>query len=95
MAQLPRIMDDGTLVYPKKGDPPTVPLGYFPEPGNPYTLFPELPECSFRGKGINRTACCGESWFYTCLHGWRVSPDECKKCISSGRRPPIVPIILE
>jgi hypothetical protein len=83
-----RELDDGSRVYPIRGDPPPDIPGYSRDPGNQYRLIPFMPECSFRKQGIFVPDCCPDKAivFYRCDKGFKVTGLECQNCIKTGRR---------
>lgn len=55
----PKLLADGSLVYPKTGwEPPPPHPGYKPKPDDPWTFIPTWPACSFR-EPSNRVKPCG------------------------------------
>lgn len=79
--------DDGTRVYPKKGNPPIPPPGYQAAPGDPFKLLPIMPDCNQRETGSVRMNCGKIVQFQVCKLGYTVTVLECQKCIASGRQP--------
>lgn len=43
-----RILDDGCIVFPRRGKPPACPDGYDSDPGNPYVFHPIKFDCEYR-----------------------------------------------
>lgn len=78
-----RELDDGTLVFPQRGDPPAEKLGYQRDPGNPYNLIPLWVPCKFRSTGFAPCDCPGNNGFrkfLACKHGIKVSAKVCQDC---------------
>lgn len=83
-----REMDDGSRLYPVRGEAPPVTDGFYRDPGNPYILKPIYPECQFRNEAKLIPACCPDKplLYYVCQKGFKVTQKECLACIASGRR---------
>lgn len=78
----PRVLDNGQVIYPVRGNPPPDMPGYVRDPGNPYVFIPIWPPCKFRGVG-ERTCDCPADIplkFYTCQLGIHIIGDVCKRC---------------
>lgn len=92
MTPRPRLCDDGSLMYPKRGNPPPVIEGYLRDPSDPYTLRPQYPECVYREDHEYKVPCnLSPTGFRLevlkiCTRGFRVSYTECTECVRSGRR---------
>lgn len=43
-----RLQEDGSLVYPRRGEPPTLPDGFERDPGDPYVIRPVYEDCKHR-----------------------------------------------
>jgi hypothetical protein len=96
----PREEPDGSLIYPRRGDPPPLKEGFYRDPGNQFILRPNMPECEFRREGSRGCDTCSTSptTFFTCTKGYEVSPRLCDACIKSGKRDrpmEITPVRLE
>jgi hypothetical protein len=78
--------DDGSRVYPKRGNPPAITPGYEQAPGDPYKLVPIMPECLNRVCGQFTLPCGKIIPIITCKQGFQPSFKECKHCIESDRR---------
>lgn len=85
---LPREQDDGTLVYPVRGEPPPNRQGYVRDEGNQYILRPILPPCQYRVGQYLIPPCCPEQkmFYWACQKGLKVTKATCEECIKSGRR---------
>lgn len=83
-----REQDDGSRVFPTRGDPPLEVPGFQRDPGNQYRLIPIMPPCQFRKEGWFAPECCPDKkvTFYQCEKGYKVNGLECQNCIRSGRR---------
>ena len=42
------MLENGTLVFPKRGPPPRCPDGYDVDPNDPYVFHPVWPDCIHR-----------------------------------------------
>lgn len=84
----PRVQDDGTLVFPVRGEPPPERPGYTRDPHNAYVLRPNLIECQFRVGQYLILPCCPDQkiFYWACQKGYKVTPKECEDCVKSGRR---------
>lgn len=95
----PKLMEDGSLVYPRTGwEPPRVPEGYNrksddPKSDDAWVFLPEWPPCVDREMAntvlpcgcIKMNAICAS--LVSGKHGSRVSVDLCRQC--PVRRPPL------
>jgi Rad3-related DNA helicase len=43
-----RKLPNGDIVFPKKGDPPPCPDGYYRDKGNPFLFHLDVPDCPHR-----------------------------------------------
>lgn len=82
----PRVFEDGTIVYPKRGwEPPPVPEGYRRKTGDlrspdAWVFLPVLDACTHRTKKINYSACGAAQVTYHCTLFGRVKPPQCQRC---------------
>lgn len=81
----PRVHDDGTLVFPERGDPPPDQSGYDREAGNPFIFRPAMVPCIFRTRQVLERHCasCKDKppmTYFGCQKALPVSPSNCKKC---------------
>ena len=75
-----RILSNGNIAYPKRGNPPEVPIGYKIKDGDPYTMVPVLPDCKFRDEMVIKTACCSSNRIHCSLFKREVTMLICKDC---------------
>lgn len=72
---------DGRLVFPNRGNPPTVPPGYDVDPQDPFIMIPCYDACGHR-VAIPYTMPCGRvshrPWCK--LHSCEASPVTCEDC---------------
>ncbi len=75
-------LSDETLMFPRKGKPPTPPPGYETYPGDPYVLIPILPPCVFRLSIWVPRSCCpeGKTERKWCDKGHDLSLETCTNC---------------
>lgn len=68
----PRLMSDGTLIYPKRGTSPPIPEGYqrkSEKSSDAWIMIPIWKNCSFRiRKQIQRKDCRCVTFIYSCGH---------------------------
>lgn len=89
----PREMDDGTLIFPKRGSaPPPLREGYSYNQRDPWIQEPKFPECQLRER-IDAKVPCNRSASgfriitqYTCRAGKRACFSVCTECIGFGEQ---------
>lgn len=75
-----RVLENGDIIYPCKGTPPPVLVGYVRDPGNPFILRFNLP-CRHRGNRYIKQVCGGKDIRYACLKkNCQVVLYQCFKC---------------
>lgn len=74
-------MDDGTLVAPRRGNPPPEPPNYTRDPKDPYHFIPAFEVCKYREMNMFVLPCGKLScnWFCT-LKGITVNTAVCEDC---------------
>jgi hypothetical protein len=90
MSGLPRILENGYIVYPKRGKiPPDCPDGYKRKSehgGDAWIFIPLWPECEFRAQLLRRREECNcETIVTICGHsdmnGAEITYSVCRECI--------------
>lgn len=77
-----RILDDGTLVFPKNGLPPMELNGYVQDPGDPYVFTPIVPDCVHRTQRNSCLPCGTHIMKAFCLKlELFVTPKHCSECV--------------
>lgn len=79
---MPRLLHNGTLIYPRRGRPPEVPEGYLQERGDPFILHPIIKECKFRKSeiSIGGKCKCRQQLVNKCDIYGRISLQQCVGC---------------
>jgi hypothetical protein len=60
-----RILEDGTIIFPHRGQPPRPIIGYVQDSGDPFVFKPILPTCKYRVDKW-RKMCGGMARFLDC-----------------------------
>ena len=82
----PRIFENGTIAYPKRGwEPPPVPAGYRRKvddlrSSDAWIFLPDLSPCKNRSKVIKYSACGAANIQYQCELFDHVQPPTCQQC---------------
>lgn len=83
----PRLMPDGSFVYPKKGfEPPPPMAGYTRDPGNHWRFIPQWLPCKDRISTLQMKKCGAYDMLMVCnsqdcpLKQIRVTAEQCKAC---------------
>lgn len=82
----PRILDDGTIAYPKRGwEPPMVPAGYRRKSDDlrspdAWVFLPVLPPCKHRRREIRFSACGNAKVIHFCSLDMRCISNQCDQC---------------
>ena len=82
----PRIFEDGTIAYPKRGwEPPPVPAGYRRKvddlrSSDAWVFLPLLNPCPHRSKIIKYSSCGAAQVMYQCDLFGQVQPPKCQQC---------------
>jgi hypothetical protein len=88
-----REYDDGTRVFPPRGNPPAEMPGYIRDEGNPFVFYPILPECELRVQQYVLTQCCGKQHAYwACKADGLAGYRKCSQCTESGTREELIQI---
>ena len=77
-----RYLSDGSVKYPKRGNPPDCPSGFMPDPLDPFHFYPVIKECPHRQVDLEELPCrCGFRNVMRCsIIGTVVGPPACHKC---------------
>lgn len=80
-----RVSDDGTIMHPQRGTPPSeVPEGYYRDPKNPFLFRLLLPSCTHQESGTVDTPCCGPVDMAVCgKYKRRTDALSCLNCIKN------------
>jgi len=86
----PRVAGNGDLMYPERGNLPTVPDGYLRDTANGYVLHPIFPDCEHRSFQSLPTPCGRKNYHYYCNRSGDlqyVNFFACCKCV--GKKPEV------
>ena len=83
----PRLLFNGDMVYPKKGDaPPSVPDGFWADEGNPWLMHRIFKECEHRSFKQIPTPCGATKFAYWCaLDDFTTTFKHCEECDKDGQ----------
>ena len=85
-----RTQQDGSIVYPHRGKPPSEIDGYIRDPGDEFRLIPEFPKCPELVNNSYSKPCPlgGVKWvtsFWCKKYQQNTSVTNCKECVDGGR----------
>lgn len=93
-----RLLEDGRIVYPKRGQPPALRGGFTRDPSDPWTLVPISPPCVLRSEQRSKVPCnrSPDGWREVvqqiCGAGKNANYLYCCECVVSGQQAKLVQI---
>lgn len=76
-----RLQEDGSILYPRRGNPPKAPEGFESDPGDPFILRPVFEPCDNRKIQRVILPCGNVGGRHMCvLKGVDISPGYCDDC---------------
>lgn len=72
---------DGSLIAPRRGQPPECPPGYTRDPKDGYRFIKDVKTCTYRKNEIRSSSCCGAKTITVCsLLGRKITFVDCMRC---------------